>query len=330
MFAEKPSFHSSNLRLPPIGKNYRERIRPPPTPVYSSRTSRAAHIAENVSALKAKYMDYTTWLKNSTQPNREPILTQELLKNSLCQMGIDSIKAERLVTTCSWYVYQFQKDLKFDPDQKDSIENQKFHHYKNKFKKSPIIKDHTDESTTTISSLDQGKEKDKLIDRIFLFVLDDSSSSSNSRLNHFVLPSINKSDFSTSSRFRRVDFGGEQTKKSIPEVSLSHWKSISIKTRLKPITTESSNPSLNLDLSSSQRSLRRNGLLPGHTRSILRKQPSISSSNTSHPQLHSRVLTPSSTIRDDIPLGTRSQRLFGGSECFAQIMNELEQQKKKF
>ena len=29
---------------------------------------------------------------------------------------------------------------------------------------------------------------------------------------------------------------------------------------------------------------------------------------------------------DEIPLGTRSQRLFGGSECFAQIMNELEEQ----
>ena len=42
-----------------------------------------------------------------------------------------------------------------------------------------------------------------------------------------------------------------------------------------------------------------------------------------------RLLTPSSTsVTDHLPLGTRSQRLFGGSECFAQIMNELEQQKK--
>ncbi len=32
---------------------------------------------------------------------------------------------------------------------------------------------------------------------------------------------------------------------------------------------------------------------------------------------------------DEIPLGTRSKLLFGGSECFAQIMNELENQNEK-
>ena len=72
------------------------------------------------------------------------------------------------------------------------------------------------------------------------------------------------------------------------------------------------------------------GLTIGQTRSILRKQTSSSSSAASTEitsrKTGSRMLTPSSTIIDDVPLGTRSQRLFGGSECFAQIMNELEQQ----
>jgi hypothetical protein len=40
-------------------------------------------------------------------------------------------------------------------------------------------------------------------------------------------------------------------------------------------------------------------------------------------------MTPSSTAVDEIPLGTRSKLLFGGSDCFAQIMNELEQQNEK-
>ncbi|CAF4889323.1 unnamed protein product, partial [Rotaria magnacalcarata] len=68
-----------------------------------------------------------------------------------------------------------------------------------------------------------------------------------------------------------------------------------------------------------------------HTRSILRKQngssSSIISTEVDYRRHRSRILTPVSTTIDEIPLGTRSQRLFGGSECFAQIMNELEQQK---
>jgi hypothetical protein len=84
MFAAKPVYPTSNLHLPPINKTFRRRVRLPPPP---------------------------------TRNNREPILKQELLKNSLCRMGIDSDKAERLVSTCLWYVYQFEKDLKISPEQ---------------------------------------------------------------------------------------------------------------------------------------------------------------------------------------------------------------------
>lgn len=75
----------------------------------------------------------------------------------------------------------------------------------------------------------------------------------------------------------------------------------------------------------------RNGLAPIQTRSILRKQTSSSSSagsidGASMKPSRPGLLTPSSALNDEIPLGTKSQRLFGGSECFAQIMNELEEQ----
>ena len=66
------------------------------------------------------------------------------------------------------------------------------------------------------------------------------------------------------------------------------------------------------------------------TRSILRKQTSSCSSEiseVSQRRNRSRVLSPVSTIVDEVPLGTQSQRLFGGSKCFAEIMNELEEQK---
>src|SRR5579871_5470897 len=103
MFAEKPIFstsNGSNLHLPSVGKRHRRTYRPPPTPM----SAKTARIAQNVSALKAKYADYATWLKTSNRHNNEPVLTQELLKNSLCQMGIDLAKAEQLVSTCTWYV----------------------------------------------------------------------------------------------------------------------------------------------------------------------------------------------------------------------------------
>jgi phage terminase large subunit-like protein len=151
---------ASNLHLPPVGRSHRRRLRPPPTPCYPSMASKNAAIAENVSALKAKYTDYTTWLKASTRnQNREPVLTQELLKNSLCQMGIDTGKAEQLVSTCTWYVYQFQKDLKIDPEQNVTIESkeqQSSRQYKNKSKKATTIREHSGDSATTITSLNKG------------------------------------------------------------------------------------------------------------------------------------------------------------------------------
>ncbi|CAF3790695.1 unnamed protein product [Rotaria socialis] len=330
MFAEQPllhTSHSSNIRLPPINKSHRRRLRPPRTPSYPSASIKTAHTAENVSALKAKYAEYTTWLKTSTQDNREPLLTQELLKTSLCQMGIDLNQAEQLVSKCSWYVYQFQKNLTIDPAQKHrmiAIETRKAQQYQNK---SSTTKNNVEESTTILNSLDK----------------DDFSSSSNSlpRLHnkHSVLPGINFSNLSTSSRSRHVDFGYEKTKNSMHNSRSLHPPSKSVKRRtlkkLEPIATEPLNnqkiPAIDND-SSSQRSLRQDGLVPGNLRSILRKQtissPSVTSTDVSSRKMRSRALTPSSTVLDDMPLGTRSRRLFGGSECFAQIMNELEQQKK--
>jgi hypothetical protein len=155
------------------------------------------------------------------------------------------------------------------------------------------------------------------------------------RTHYSVLPAIHVSDLSTSSRLRRVDFDNEESRNPIPDSLHSHGRTTLIKTRtltkLKPISTAVDNPPpLDLDLSSSQQSLRRNGLVVSQTRSILRKQPSLCSSglstDVSSRKARSRIITPSSTVLDDIPLGTRSQRLFGGSECFAQIMNELEHQ----
>jgi hypothetical protein len=152
---------------------------------------------------------------------------------------------------------------------------------------------------------------------------------SNSRNTNFALPAIHVSDLSTSSRFRRVEFGDEQIKNPIPQLSSSHRQSTLNKTRLKPLSTELSHhlPPIDLNLSSSSRTLHQHG----HRRSILRKQNSSSSSNTTdiiNRKVQSRILTPLSKDLGDIPLGTRSQRLFGGSEFFAQIMNELEQQNK--
>jgi hypothetical protein len=84
------------------------------------------------------------------------------------------------------------------------------------------------------------------------------------------------------------------------------------------------------ELSNAQKNLPQNSLGSGHTRSILRKQTSLTSSIVSSDvgsrRYRNRLLTPASTLIDEIPLGTKSQRLFGGSEFFAQIMNELEEQ----
>ena len=156
MFAEKSVFPSSNnLHLPSIGQSLRQRIRPPPTPLFTSRAAKAAHIAENVSALKAKYADYNTWLKTSTRPNHEPALTQDILKHSLCQMGIDTGKAEQLVSTCSWYVYQFEKDLKRDPTECSYSSDKKTPKLE-KLKLKKTIPDSTEDSITPINSLVHG------------------------------------------------------------------------------------------------------------------------------------------------------------------------------
>lgn len=91
---------------------------------------------------------------------------------------------------------------------------------------------------------------------------------------------------------------------------------------------ESPLPPTEIDLSHSHRSFPRPAA--GQTRSILRKQissnSSVASADIAYRSYRNPLITPASTIVDEIPLGTRSQRLFGGSECFAQIMNELEEQ----
>lgn len=158
MFAEKPLITTSNsspLHLPPVTKSMRRRpIR------YASHpnTSISPDLEENVSALKAKYMDYTTWLKTSSRHQRQPIVTEELLKQSLCHMGINSNQAEQLVTTCRWYVYQFQKDLQLDSEQQKetllSMESPKIER-RNKTKNLSAIK--SDESNVTKTSQTKGK-----------------------------------------------------------------------------------------------------------------------------------------------------------------------------
>jgi hypothetical protein len=313
--------------------------------------------SENVSALKAKYTDYAMWLKASARQNREPVFTHELLKHSLCEMGIDSTQAEQLVSTCSWYVYQFQKELGADNDQTDqsvTTEIKKSQQpTKKRQKKIRRIKpkktipqrEHSAESTTTITSLNKGfiYNKKTTINNSFYFILENlnSSGSSSPIRNKFtVLPAIQSTDTMISPRSRRVDFDNEQF---VTKPKPSHWKSAVSKVRtlpkLRPTEIESSindhpdiitpgSTPVDFDLSISQRTLPRNGT---NTRSILRKQTSscssVASTDYSYRKTRSRLLTPASTIIDEIPLGTRSQRLFGGSECFAEIMNELEEQK---
>jgi len=122
MLASKTIFASpepSNLHLPAVSKKPRRRLRVSPTPSMRSVPSTIVppNASDNVSALKAKYADYATWLKASSRQNREPVFTHELLKHSLCQMGIESTQATQLVSTCTWYVYQFQKGLGADTEQ---------------------------------------------------------------------------------------------------------------------------------------------------------------------------------------------------------------------
>ena len=168
MLASKPLLSPSNpskLRLPTVSKTSRRRYHHSPTPSHSSMasTTTTTNISDNVSALKAKYSDYAMWLKASSRQNREPLFTHELLKHSLCQMGIDSTQADQLVSTCSWYVYQFQKELGSDTEQHDqtiTTETKKHQQSSNKrHKKTRKIKskrEHSAESATTITSINKG------------------------------------------------------------------------------------------------------------------------------------------------------------------------------
>ncbi len=167
MLASKPLLSSPNLHLPAVKKPNRRAFQPSPDPSMASST-----ISENVSALKAKYTDYALWLKASAKQNREPVFTHELLKHSLCQMGLDSTQAEQLVSTCSWYVYQFHKELGAETEQTQQqqqpiiMETKKSQqspsprrHKKNRTSRSRnkvSSRDHSSESTRTIGSTNKG------------------------------------------------------------------------------------------------------------------------------------------------------------------------------
>lgn len=161
------TYHSpSNLHLPIVSKSSRRHFQRSSNPFLSSMPSTT--VPENVSALKAKYTDYALWLKASSRQNREPIFTHELLKHSLCQMGIDSTQAEQLVSTCSWYVYQFQRELEVENEQmKQTMSNEKKKSHQSmrkrskkirtiKSKKSSFIRENSAESSTTIASTNKG------------------------------------------------------------------------------------------------------------------------------------------------------------------------------
>ncbi|CAF0866589.1 unnamed protein product [Rotaria sp. Silwood1] len=351
MFASKRLVsppNPSSLHLPTVSKTNRRRSQHSSSLSFTTMpsTTVSTNVSENVSALKAKYIDYAMWLKASSKQNRDPMFTHELLKHSLCQMGIDSTQAEQLVSTCSWYVYQFQKELEVDNEQRDpsiitetkiSHRSSRRRHKKTRTttsKKTSLPREHSSESATTVTSIN----KESIV----------SPASSPSTRNKFsVLPAIQSSERETSPRFRRVDFNNEKSNsQSIGKEKSSHWRSAILKARIlpkiRPLDTESSidnrhditpePTSIDLDLSSSQKTLHQHSLAGSHhTRSILRKQisscSSVVSTEVDSRRYRSRILTPTSTVIDEIPLGTRSQRLFGGSECFAQIMNELEQQK---
>ena len=164
MLTTKPLISSSNLHLPSVSKTIRRHSRPSPTLSCTSMTS--TNLSENVSALKAKYTDYAMWLKASSRQNREPVFTTELLKHSLCQMGIDSSQAEQLVSTCSWYVYQFHKELGVDNDQNDQSEPKKTFPRTTrkrpkktrttKLKKITSQLEHSADSGATINSINKG------------------------------------------------------------------------------------------------------------------------------------------------------------------------------
>lgn len=365
MLASKPVISSTNLHLPKVNKGgNRNRFRQSPiTPTTST------NLAENVTALKEKYTDYAMWLKASSRQNREPIFTHELLKNSLCQMGIDSTQAEQLVSTCSWYVYQFHKELNSESsgpiDQSIAIETKKPSQSTKKptkklravkSKKATLVRENSVESTATINSIIKGYRSNPnkfelIFVRLFFFFfvyLDNTISpglTSPTRSKFSVLPAIHSQDPSLSPRSRHVDFDRELHEQQLQnKQKSSHWRSAISKARILPklrrTETESSvndltpgetTPIESEPSSPFERNTQRTGSNARQTRSILRKQysscSSVTSTNLSYRRNRNRLLTPTPTIIDEVPLGTRSQRLFGGSECFAEIMNELEEQK---
>jgi hypothetical protein len=167
MLASKPLLASHNLRLPAVTKADRRTFQSSPDSSIPSMTS--SIISDNVSALKAKYADYAMWLKASSRQNREPVFTHELLKHSLCQMGLDSTQAEQLVSTCSWYVYQFHKELGAETEQsnqspttetKKSQQSSSNRHKKktrtNRSKNRISSRDHSSDSTKTIVPTNKG------------------------------------------------------------------------------------------------------------------------------------------------------------------------------
>ena len=171
--SSSPPSHPADLHLPNVPRRARRRrFRTSPTPSYTSAASTGTNTSENVSALKAKYTDYAMWLRAASRRNREPVFTHELLKHSLCEMGIDSVQAEQLVSTCTWYVYQFQKELGVETErheqmstleqkkaQSQQVPTMKKRHKKartTKVKKSHLARELSAESTTTTASANKG------------------------------------------------------------------------------------------------------------------------------------------------------------------------------
>ncbi|CAF0855219.1 unnamed protein product [Adineta ricciae] len=349
MCASKTIFASPDptaLHLPNVRKKPRKRAQHSPTPsslISVPTTTVSTSASENVSALKAKYTGYASWLKASSRQNREPVFTHELLKHSLCQMGIDSTQASQLVQTCTWYVYQFQKGLDADVEhshEQPLIETKK----PQQFTKKRLQRKTLPRSGKLSSPRDYSPESEVLF-----------ASASKENFHHppsrpvtqnklSVLPSIHPSEQAASSRARRVDFDNEYStvkpKSSQQRLALSRK---SVLPKIRPLESDSAisftneqsdveldYPPVDFETSYPNRNLHRNTIVAGQTRSILRKQTSANISDVSldvntRKQRH-RLLTPTSTSIDEIPLGTKSQRLFGGSAYFAQIMNELEEQ----
>ena len=126
MLVEKqplPTSDSSRLHLPTVRQAVDRRRTRHSERVYNpTRALQSDNYSGNVSALKEKYTDYIAWLNASTRNHSQPVLTQQLLKHSLYQMGFGMKQADRLVSTCRWYVYQFQKDLQLDPDRMITVD----------------------------------------------------------------------------------------------------------------------------------------------------------------------------------------------------------------